>query len=65
MKTTGNEAGVVVETWDNLSNIPLDKLIKLRDVAQDNRADAYKDYLESDDIVKKISFEISRRMIDR
>ena len=28
--------GKVVEDWEDLSNIPKDKLIKLRDIATDN-----------------------------
>lgn len=35
MNKVGNE-GKVVNSWDDLSDIPTDKLIKLRDVATDN-----------------------------
>ena len=47
MKTIGiNDTGEVVKSWDDLSGIPTDKLIKLRDVCRDHLNETYKEYYQ-------------------
>lgn len=56
--------GKVVESWDDLSNIPTDKLIKLRDVAADNMRELALSLEEERIMHISILMEISKR-VDR
>lgn len=46
---------------DLSEGVSFDKLLKLRDVAIDNRSDKHKEYLEACDRVTEIYLEISKR----
>lgn len=62
MKTIGiNDTGEVVKSWDDLSGIPTDKLIKLRDVCRDHLNETYKEYMEARDHSLAIRMELAKR----
>lgn len=63
MKTTGLNDGVVVESWDDLSNISDDKLIKLRDVAGAYLQKTFKEYIEAREHSIAIQMELVGRGI--
>lgn len=49
------------KTYDNLSEVPLDKLYKLRDVANDNLADLEKEHRNAEQRWLDILAEIQKR----
>ena len=61
MKMTGNETGEVVRSWEDLSNIPTDKLIKLRDVIKDHLKESYDEYMDARNKAIAIQTELSSR----
>lgn len=50
-----------IETFEDLSIVPLDKLYKLRDVATDNCVEIHREYLNATGRLTDIKMEISNR----
>lgn len=61
MKMTGTNEGIVVKSWDDLSTISTDKLIKLRDVARDHLNETYNEYMDARNKSMAIQLELSKR----
>ncbi|WNL63450.1 hypothetical protein [Citrobacter phage Tr1] len=62
MKTTGtNDEGVVVQSWDDLSNISDDKLLKLRDINKDHLQETFAEYMDARNHSMNIHLELSKR----
>lgn len=60
MKTSGiNE----VESWEDLSKVSNEKLVKLRDVARDNERETFSEYMDARQRTIDIQMELTKRGI--